>query len=133
MKFYIASGLENRACAAQTIKALQAAGHFVTYDWTKHGDMRQNGHECLSDIATNEVLGVRSAELVLVLLPGGKGTHTELGIALSEADKKKIIIWSETGREFSDWQSTCAFYHHPSVTWLVCGYDELVERVLEQI
>lgn len=129
MRFYVASGLANRVRAAKVIALLEAEGHTVTYDWTKHGDIRREGNIRLSEVASNEVLGVCSAQLVLVLLPGGKGTHTELGLALAAAHNKKIVIWSESGREFTSWEETCAFYHHPSIIRLLCAYSDLIFEI----
>ncbi len=133
MRFYVASGLVNRERVSEVITKLIAKGHSITYDWTKHGDIRREGHLRLSEVASNEVLGVCSAEVVLILLPGGKGTHTELGLSLATSQNKKIIIWSESGREFSAWEETCAFYHHPSITQLSCAYSDLdteIEKIL---
>lgn len=129
MRFYVASGLTNRERVTEVIASLNAKGHSVTYDWTKHGDIRREGHIRLSEVASNEVFGVCSAELVLILLPGGKGTHTEFGLSLATSQNKKIIIWSESGREFSSWEETCAFYHHPSVIMLSCAYSDLIIEI----
>lgn len=129
MRFYVASGLENRERAQDIIQFLAKHGHMPTYDWTTHGDVRGEGVDRLMAVASNEVSAVRDAELVIVMLPGGQGTHTELGIALATRANKRVLLWSATGEEFEDGQKTCVFYHHLAVERLACPYEELVERL----
>ena len=125
MRFYISSGMENRERVAELAAVLKGRGHELTYDWTEHGDVRREGETVMSEVAFNELRAVRDAELLLVLLPGGKGTHTELGLAIATRSNKRIIIWSATGEEFICDERTCAFYFHPCVERLVCPFEEL--------
>lgn len=129
MRFYVASGLENRDRVQLVIQKIRSIGHEMTYDWTVHGDVRCQGEEILNTVAGNETFAVIDAGCVLVLLPGGHGTHTELGIALASRSNKRIILWSETGEEFGCDLKTCAFYHHSSVEMLHCSFEELLERI----
>ena len=117
--------MENRERVAELAAVLKSRGHELTYDWTEHGDVRREGEIVMSEVAFNELRAVRDAELLLVLLPGGKGTHTELGLAIATRSNKRIILWSETGEEFIADERTCAFYFHPSVERLVCPFEEL--------
>ena len=125
MRFYVASGLENREIAADMIHFLANKGHIPTYDWTENGDVRGQGLDRLLATSVSEASAVRDAELVLVLLPGGYGTHTELGIALATRSNKRIILWSATGKEFEDGPNTCVFYHHQSVDKITSTFEEL--------
>lgn len=129
MRFYIASGLENRALAKDMLLFLQGRGHMPVYDWMAHGDVRGQGEERLAEVAASESGAVRDAELILVMLPGGCGTHTELGLALGTRSNKRIMLWSATGKEFVDGPDTCVFYYHRSVERLVCSYAELKQRL----
>lgn len=129
MRFYVASGLENRELARDMIAFIEGRGHTPVYDWTTHGDVRGEGKERLMAVASSEYSAVRDAELMLVLLPGGPGTHTELGIALGTRSNKRILLWSASGKEFEDGPSTCAFYHHLALEQLVCSYEELKQRL----
>lgn len=131
MRFYIASGLENRERVASIVALLSEKGHLPTYDWTQFGDVRGNGVEAMSDTAAKEALAVKDAEFVLIMLPGGSGTHTELGVALASRSNKRIVIWSKTGEEFTDPKKTCVFYFHSSVTRLYCEYEELITYLNE--
>lgn len=92
MRFYIATGLVNAEHARKAAEVLRRNGHEQTYDWTTHGDIRHEGAERMSEVAFNELRAVRDAELVVALLPGGQGTHTELGVALATRSNKRIIL-----------------------------------------
>lgn len=133
MRFYVASGLENRDLAEDMIVFIHGRGHLPVYDWTVHGDVRGQGAGRLREVATHECSAVREAEFVLVMLPGGYGTHTELGIALGSRSNKRIVLWSATGKEFEDGPYTCAFYHHMSVERIVCPYENLKARLCGMI
>lgn len=71
--------------------------------------------------------GVFDADRVIVLLPGGKGTHTELGMAL--AKNKKIIIHSKSPHSFSLCDETVAFYHREDVFQLTCSLINIADVV----
>lgn len=129
MRFYIATGLENARRAAALAIILKKRGHEQTYDWTLHGDIRREGETRMSEVAFNEMRAVRDAELVVVLFPGGNGTHTELGVAIATRSNKRIILWSETGSEFQPDERACTFYFHPSVERVVCPFEELLQKL----
>ena len=62
----------------------------------------------------------------MLLLPGGKGTHTELGLAIASAGRRRIIVWSEDPAPFDGSGEFCVFYHHPRVERVVCPFQELL-------
>ena len=66
------------------------------------------------DTAVKELTGVVSADAVIVLWPGGRGTHVELGAALALG--KRVFLMSEVLDHHRATKETCAFYHHPLVT-----------------
>lgn len=127
MRVYVASGLENRLRAAAVMEFIRERGHEITYDWTSHGDVRAQGEARMREVSQREAQAVADAELVLALLPGGKGTHIELGAALATSHNKRIFVWSETGREFGGGSDTCVFYHHPAVKTLGCEFGAMLE------
>ena len=131
MRFYIASGLENIDRVKTVIGTLTEKGHEITHDWTLHGDVRGEGEETMSSVANAEAFAVISSDCVILMLPGGRGTHTELGLALASRSNKRIILWSETGDEFGGGEKTCGFYHHSAVERLCCSFDELLDYVKE--
>jgi hypothetical protein len=79
---YIASTLSNAPRVRQLRDRLATMGIGLTYDWTSHN----NGAPYIDDsdpdlkrsIAYTELMGVRQAKAVLVVLPGGCGTHFEM-------------------------------------------------------
>jgi len=129
MRIYVASSLENIERASAVIDTFKRCGHTISYNWTEFGDMRGRGEDALMSTANKEVFAVIDSDLVLVLLPGGRGTHTELGLALASRNNKRILLWSETGVEFHNDSNTCAFYHHVSIERMQCGFDELLEKI----
>jgi nucleoside 2-deoxyribosyltransferase len=138
MKFYIASGLENAALVKKVRDELQQGGDQITYDWTLHGSV-QDFPDKWREVGHAEIKGVLDADFVVVILPGGKGTHTELGIALAKYEylnyqKKqqfKIFIYEETDSFFSHPnQRICVFYYQAPCVRVV-GSIEHLYRVIE--
>lgn len=126
MKFYVASGVSNAEKVNQAAAALTAAGHERTYDWTTHGDVSKADQSFKQHVAASESRGVLDADLVVLLLPGRFGTHTELGMALATSDHKRILLWSETPAPFDGTEGFCVFYHHPAVERVACPFEELL-------
>ncbi len=105
--------------------ALQKQGFTITYDWTTHGSVRHTSTERLCEVAHKDFQGILDADFVLVLLPGGKGTHAELGFSI--ASKKRVFIHSEDPKAFEIGPDACAFYHHGDVTRLRCPIPDLAK------
>ena len=99
----------------------------ITYDWTTHGSVKHTTTEILGHVAENEINGVTSANIVIVLLPGGHGTHTELGAAI--ATNKHIIMYSEDPSTFLPGDKTCAFYQHHLVTTVSGNLENLLNHL----
>jgi nucleoside 2-deoxyribosyltransferase len=131
MKFYIASKLENAETVKRVAAVLKAAGHDHTYDWTEHGSVQKEGQERLTQVAELEKNGVKEADMIIVILPGGRGTHAELGIALG-AGVKSIIICAEKDDLFQADESTCAFYWNYAVTRVTGQIDDWLTEILNQ-
>lgn len=115
MKFYIASKLENVNDVRALKVLLESWGWTHSYDWTVHGSVQRAGCQVIRDVAAAEAQGVADADVVIVLLPGGRGTHVEIGMGIAAA-KPVYIDSSDPGADFGDDGRTCAFYHHPLVT-----------------
>jgi len=107
-KFYIATYLERHADHNLVRDALVAAGHEITYDWTSHGSIKEEGEERLIEVAEAELHGVTEADFVVVLLPGGRGTHAEIGAATGLSIP--TYIHSTKPELFTTTDATCAFY-----------------------
>lgn len=123
MKFYIATSL-SRMSAHQTVRdSLKRFGHEISYDWTLHGSVKSVSKERLREVASLELNGVSEADFVVVLLPGGHGTHLELGFAI--AKEKKVFLHSEDPIIFELGPQTNAFYHHPDIIRLQCSLADV--------
>lgn len=117
LKAYIATGLGRAADHNLVRDALAKLEVECTYDWTVHGAVFSHGLERLREVAALEAGGVKDADVVVVLLPGGRGTHAELGMAIALG--KPVILHSMNPRsDFGAEETTCAFYHHPRCTQL---------------
>ncbi len=81
MRVYVASKFENHARVREVQEQLRAAGHTITYDWTRCAVM---------DIlqAKKDLRGVLDAEVVVLIIEEDvpyRGALVELGIALGAA------------------------------------------------
>ncbi len=114
MKYYIATKLENHAEHNRLRDMLATLGHECTYDWSVHGPVYGSGLERVREVAQLEIEGVMAADVLIMLWPGGRGTHVELGAAI--AGGQPIVIASDVDGHHVASTETCAFYHHPLVT-----------------
>lgn len=148
MTFYVATSLARAADADIVADDLRRRGWTQTYRWTEHGDVRRLDAARLAEIARAEAHGVVTAEALIVLLPGGRGTHTELGMYISaaarvrqlqvepayDAPRPMLILHSETGDEFTTPDTMCVFYFHPVVTLrLVGSIFQVADRVIAYV
>lgn len=127
MKYYIATRIARANEHNYVRNHLAKFGWELTYDWTEHGSVKNTNTRTLSDVAKKEVDGILEAQVVLVLLPGGFGTHTELGLAI--AANKITIVHSIDKKLFEANDSTCAFYHHERVHQLVCPLENIANLI----
>ncbi|NGX48674.1 MAG: hypothetical protein K940chlam5_00264 [Candidatus Anoxychlamydiales bacterium] len=123
MKFYIATSLARAKDHNIVRDALMDLGHTLTYDWTTHGSVKCTTPEKLRLVCQQELLGIKRADLLIVLIPGGFGTHVELGATI--ATNKKIILFSSEEKYFLPCKDTCAFYHDPSCKHIVSSLSNL--------
>jgi len=125
--FYIATKLE-RALAHNAVRdELVSAGWSITYDWTAHGSVQREGEARIRAVAEAETKGVADADVVIVLLPGGRGTHAELGIAI--ATGAQVFVCADSDDLFQHDERTCAFYWHPNVKRIIGPPSDVAGRV----
>lgn len=127
IRAYIATGYRNRAAYDAARCMLAARGVSITYDWTTAEPppthQRADRDAFLRWSAKREHEGVLLADLVLVLLPGGLGTHAELGLALG-AYKAVVIYTPRPGLLVEDnGDPRCIFYSEADE--VVHSWDEL--------
>ena len=126
MRFYISGGTENSDRVASLSLALAKNGHIIN---TPSSSSRAC-YDDLFEIAYKKVFSVTDADFVLLLLPGTDETFAELGLALASRNNKRIVVWSQTGKEFMPSDSACAFYHHTAVERLQGDFEQLKEKLL---
>lgn len=107
-KIYVASRLENIEVVKRFNHRLMARGHRITYDWTNHGPVYMHGLEVVGKTLRAELHGVATADLLIALLPGGRGTHCEVGAALGLGIP--VIFHSEDPSLFACEKTLCGFY-----------------------
>lgn len=127
MKYYIATSLSRMSEHNSVRDSLRNLGYEISYDWTTHGSVKLVSKKRLQEVASLELQGVLEADFVLILLPGGNGTHLEFGFALAKG--KKIFLHSEDSSLFELGTQTNAFYHHKDVIRLCCPLENLAKTV----
>lgn len=127
MKFYIGSGFKNCELVNYYSKILEENGWEHTYNWAKNISNDET-IEDLIEYSKLEQKGIIDAGVVIILLPAGRGTHIELGMAL--ALNKKIFLCSVTEDEFSI-ENTVNFYQLPNIVRLVGTADENINQIIK--
>lgn len=123
-KFYVASSFKNIDTVRYVSKQLINKGYVHTYDWTKNE--QASALEDLREIGQQEKEAVMEADFIIILLPAGKGSHIEFGIALGLG--KRIYLYSPD-EEVNRFETTSTFYHLPVVQKCIGTIEELIETV----
>jgi nucleoside 2-deoxyribosyltransferase len=111
-RFYLATQKDRSAEADALSAALKLHGWERTLAWTD----QDGGPERHGAIALAEIAGVSEADVLIVLLPGGYGTHVEIGAALALG--KPVILYAPDQRTLET-PYPCVFHYHPGVKRLV--------------
>ena len=127
MKFYIGSGMKNCELVNYYAKILKRKGWNLTYNWVENIN-DDVSIEDMTSYAISESQGIVDSDVVIILLPAGRGAHIELGMAL--ALNKKIFLCSETKNEFSI-ENTVAFYGLPNIIQLIGSADDNIKTILK--
>ena len=126
MRFYIASSFSNIETVRIVSGRLKRLGFHHTYDWTQNE--RGVTIDQLREIGQKEKDAIMEADFIVVLLPAGKGSHIEFGIALGQG--KTIYLYSPNG-EVDDFDTTSTFYHLPGVEKCTGTIEELIDTIYE--
>lgn len=127
MKFYIGSGMKNCELVNYYSKVLKENGWQQAYDWVQNVNDDVNINDMI-EYASLEKQGIVDSDVVIILLPAGRGAHIELGMAM--ALDKKLFLCSTTKEEF-DIENTVAFYELPNVVKLVGNADENLKTIID--
>jgi len=123
-KFYVASSFKNIDTVRYVSNELINKGYIHTYDWTKN--QRASTMKELKEIGRLEKNAVVEADFIIVLLPAGKGSHIEFGIALGQG--KRIYLYSQND-EVNNFDTTSTFYHVSQVEKCIGTIDDLISTV----
>ena len=116
MTVYPAS--RNRQRCIDAVAALEAAGHKVTHNWAIGPACRYSSAD--AEIAATDVIGVRTAQVLLLLWePGMLGANVEFGIALGLNKRIIVVGWFNShapeGAQSGTQGDRNVFYHLPQV------------------
>lgn len=127
MKFYIGTSFKNLDLMNQVADKLKQQGWIHTYNWAEEA----TGEETILDLINYSILerkAIEESDVVIILLPAGRGSHVELGMAL--ALNKQVYLWSENGKEF-DPKDTVNFYYTSGIYRvggkIECAIDKIIE------
>lgn len=129
-RFYVASSFRNIVNVRYVAQTLESKGYVNTYDWTQNASVRGAGAVTVGElrsIGQHERDAVMSADVVVILLPGGKGTHVELGIAIAQGTR--TILHSPDGA-INDLETTSTFYHLPELEKCHGTLDDLLAMIV---
>ncbi len=90
-RVYIAGSIKNTTRVKDVISLLEYQGCKCVYDWTRCD--QEKIKSCPSyrkQVIDDQLRGINNSEIFVLITPGGRGAHVELGVALSQ--NKKIIL-----------------------------------------
>lgn len=129
MNFYIGSGMKNCELVNYYAKILKENDWKQTYNWVENIN-EDVSIEDMTVYAKLESQGIIDSDVVIILLPAGRGAHIELGMAL--ALNKKIFLCSATKEEFGI-ENTVAFYGLPNIIQLIGTADDNIMKILKYV
>ena len=124
IKFYIASSFANKEKVRVAAGSLKDRGYIQTFDWT--ANLRASSIDDLKSYGELERRAVLEADFLVVLLPAGKGSHIEMGIAIGQG--MPVYLVSETDELFN-FDVTSTFYHLPQVKILIGPLNDSIECI----
>lgn len=125
-KFYIASSFANKEVVQGAANLLTEKGFVQTFDWT--ANLRASTIDELQVYGELERTAVLDADFLVVILPGGKGSHVEMGIAAGQ--RKTVYLLSGTP-EFFEFDVTSTFYYLPEVHIHIGPIHDSMEKIAE--
>ena len=137
LKFYVGTSLANSEKAREASEALEAQGAVNLCKWFDLPRLHPYDPAAGSIRSQLEIDACKDADLVVIILPGGRGTHCELGAALASGGD--VVMWLPVGppEEVHDLLTaggySCVFHDHPKLRQAfgpdVAGLMVVVEEV----
>ena len=126
-KIYVAGSIHNTDNIIAIQERLTLSGRFqLTFDWAKEWQSTRNDPDRLfearrKDLAVWEIEAVKRADVLLLVLPTGRGAHIEYGVAVG-LDIPRVII-------NPDHKEDIMFYGLPN-TAVLRNEDEAIHLLL---
>ncbi|WP_214843257.1 nucleoside 2-deoxyribosyltransferase [Exiguobacterium sp. s150] len=124
MNYYIGSGFYNIENVRRLRDLLSAQGHTHTYDWTLN--TRADSVDALQDIGEKERDAIQASDFVVILLPAGKGSHVELGIAIGSGVP---VFLHDMTDSMTNFETTSTFYHVAHVVQLSGSLEDIPSQI----
>jgi nucleoside 2-deoxyribosyltransferase len=124
MNFYIGSSFSNIHHVRELAAFLKVQGFQQTYDWTANSRADSVGE--LRSIGEAEFAAVKKADFIVIILPAGKGSHIELGLAL--AFGKRVYLYSSDALQKKP-EEASTFYFLEQVTHINGTFKDLEKEL----
>ncbi len=125
-KIYIGSKFKNANKVNELTNAFEKLDVINAYNWAAN-IKEEETKEDLIDFAKKEMNAIKDADDVIFLLPLGKGSHIELGMAL--AYNKKIYLVSNDKNDFDN--NTVNFYEMDGIKKVVVSDEKLISSIID--
>ena len=125
MKFYIGSNLKNYENVNYMANELRKNGWIHTFNWTEKIDEIKSEKD-LIELAKIEKKAIKDSDIVIILLPAGRGTHIELGLALAYG--KKVYLCFSEEKEMKD---AVNFYHLPEIIKINGSMGNIIHKIMK--
>lgn len=125
-KIYIGSKFKNANKVNELTNAFEKLDVINAYNWAAN-IKEEETREDLIDFAKKEMNAIKDADDVIFLLPLGKGSHIELGMAL--AYNKKIYLVSNDKNDFDN--NTVNFYEMDGIKKVVVSDEKLISSIID--
>ena len=125
MKIYIGAKFSNSNKVIQLSRCLAEYNIFNSYNWAlclKEEETKED----LIESSIKEMEAIKNSDCVIFLLPLGRGSHVELGMAL--AYNKKVILCSENKEMLEN--DPINFYELPEIIKIIGNYDNVHENIV---
>ena len=126
MRVYIGAKFGNKDKVISLSKKLEEKDIINNYNWAF--DLKEEeSEEDLIESAKKELDAIKDSDCVIFLLPLGRGSHVELGMAL--ACGKQVILCGESDEVFEN--DPVNFYKLPEIIKVVESYDGIEDKIIE--
>ena len=126
MKIYIGAKFGYKDKVISLSKRLEEKDIINNYNWAL--DLKdEESEEDLIESAKKELEAIKDSDCVIFLLPLGRGSHVELGMALAYG--KQVILCGESADVFEN--DPVNFYKLPEIIKIVDSYDLIDDKIIE--